>query len=235
MAASEERQQALLVIAHPDDESMFFGPCLASLGDEFSWHLLCLSTGNADGLGPQREQELLHACVLLQVQVHRVINDPLLQDGMQIRWDLSQIEHHVAAAVDEVKPTLVLTFDELGVSGHPNHISTHYGVRRWHDQTSYNCRLCFLKTVPLVIKFLGPLIQLLLSLVKLFAGSAQLLQAIPVGRRPGFVLADAHHIAEIQMAMQAHVSQYVWYRRLYMRVSVYTFMNLLWAEHSKRA
>lgn len=38
----------------------------------------------------------------------------------------------------------VLTFDELGVSGHPNHISIHYGVRRWYRQTQHDCRLCFL-------------------------------------------------------------------------------------------
>lgn len=43
----------------------------------------------------------------MQAQVHRVVNDPLLQDGMQVRWDLNHIERHVAAAVDELKPALV--------------------------------------------------------------------------------------------------------------------------------
>lgn len=45
MAEFQGRDQALLVIAHPDDESMFFGPCMRSLCEEFSWHVLCLSTG----------------------------------------------------------------------------------------------------------------------------------------------------------------------------------------------
>ena len=67
------------------------------------------------------------------------------------------------------------------------------------------------KTVPLVVKFLGPLVQLLMSLAQLIAGSALVLQTLPVGRRPGMVLAQTHHIAEIQVAMQAHASQYVWY------------------------
>lgn len=92
MTEVQGREEALLVISHPDDESMFFGPCIRRLHEEFSWHVLCLSTGespsrrheyflqlgrtfykgtlpagNADGLGPQREQELHHACVLLQV------------------------------------------------------------------------------------------------------------------------------------------------------------------------
>lgn len=235
MAEFQGRDQALLVIAHPDDESMFFGPCMRSLCEEFSWHVLCLSTGNADGLGSQREQELHHACELLQIRVHRTVNDPLLQDGMHVRWDLSHIERHVAAAVDELKPAMVLTFDELGVSGHPNHIGTHYGVRRWYKNTQHNCRLCFLKTVPLVVKFLGPLLQLLVPVLRLIAGPAQLLHALPTGRKPGVVIATAQHISEIQVAMQAHASQYVWYRRLYMKLSLYAFMNIIWSEHSKRA
>jgi hypothetical protein len=36
---------ALLVIAHPDDESMFFGPLLRARSLEYRWHILCLSTG----------------------------------------------------------------------------------------------------------------------------------------------------------------------------------------------
>lgn len=43
----------------------------------------------------------------MQIQVHRTVNDPLLQDGMHVRWDLSHIERHVAAAVDELKPAMV--------------------------------------------------------------------------------------------------------------------------------
>lgn len=39
----------MLVIAHPDDESMFFGPALLNLQDEEIF-LLCLSTGFGFGL-----------------------------------------------------------------------------------------------------------------------------------------------------------------------------------------
>lgn len=38
----------LLVIAHPDDESMFFGPALADVAASGApLHVLCLSTGAA--------------------------------------------------------------------------------------------------------------------------------------------------------------------------------------------
>lgn len=39
------RPDALLIIAHPDDESMFFGPMLRSSREEYKWHVMCLSTG----------------------------------------------------------------------------------------------------------------------------------------------------------------------------------------------
>lgn len=41
----QTRPSALLVIAHPDDETMFFAPALQALRYKFSWHILCLSTG----------------------------------------------------------------------------------------------------------------------------------------------------------------------------------------------
>lgn len=36
---------ALLVIAHPDDECMFFGPLLLASQGTYQWKVLCLSTG----------------------------------------------------------------------------------------------------------------------------------------------------------------------------------------------
>ena len=36
---------ALLIIAHPDDEAMFFAPLLIATRDEWRWRIICLSTG----------------------------------------------------------------------------------------------------------------------------------------------------------------------------------------------
>mmetsp|Transcript_1504 Transcript_1504/g.4848 ORF Transcript_1504/g.4848 Transcript_1504/m.4848 type:complete len:131 (+) Transcript_1504:68-460(+) len=46
----------ILVIAHPDDESMFFFPTLARLSAERPVHILCLSDGGYDGCGPARDR-----------------------------------------------------------------------------------------------------------------------------------------------------------------------------------
>jgi N-acetylglucosaminylphosphatidylinositol deacetylase len=53
-------QNILLVTAHPDDEAMFFAPTILSLSRKSSLGLfhLCLSSGNADGLGIIRKAEL---------------------------------------------------------------------------------------------------------------------------------------------------------------------------------
>lgn len=44
-AALTRSPVALLVIAHPDDEAMFFAPLLLATRDQWRWRILCLSTG----------------------------------------------------------------------------------------------------------------------------------------------------------------------------------------------
>ena len=57
-----------LLIAHPDDEAMFFAPTLLHLTQpEAGNHvkILCLSSGDADGLGETRKKELVKSGMLL--------------------------------------------------------------------------------------------------------------------------------------------------------------------------
>ena len=61
-----------LLIAHPDDEAMFFAPSVLSLTrrgpaerSRNRVRILCLSTGDADGLGATRRRELERSAVLL--------------------------------------------------------------------------------------------------------------------------------------------------------------------------
>lgn len=61
------KHHILYVIAHPDDEAMFFVPSILHLGKTNNLHLLCMSTGNADGLGRTREKELQASAKLLGI------------------------------------------------------------------------------------------------------------------------------------------------------------------------
>lgn len=114
-------KQALLVTAHPDDESMFFLPLVHSLAQqdgesasrsagvndstlpEWQVHLLCLSRGNFDGLGAVREQEMLTCGQFLGIKkqnIH-VLEDPQLQDGMQAKWSHAHIAKLVLEYIEK--------------------------------------------------------------------------------------------------------------------------------------
>lgn len=73
----------LYVIAHPDDEAMFFVPSILSLREKNKLFMLCLSNGNFAGLGNIREKELERSCEELRFhKTPTVVEDQDLQDGM---------------------------------------------------------------------------------------------------------------------------------------------------------
>ena len=120
----------LLVIAHPDDESMFFAPALLCLAHSLELHVLCVSTGDYDGLGAVRALELPRACACLGVPSSRVrvLDDPLLLDGPRTHWPPDHIARLVEAQLGASKAQRVITFDAHGVSRHANHTEVQSGV-----------------------------------------------------------------------------------------------------------
>lgn len=65
------QKRICLLIAHPDDEAMFFAPAVLALArPESGNHLkiLCLSSGNAEGLGETRKKELVKSALTLGLQ-----------------------------------------------------------------------------------------------------------------------------------------------------------------------
>jgi N-acetylglucosaminylphosphatidylinositol deacetylase len=73
--------KVLLVIAHPDDEAMFFSPLLIDTNAASNISLLCLSTGDFDGLGSCRRVELLKSADCYNIDRERVhiIDHPSLK------------------------------------------------------------------------------------------------------------------------------------------------------------
>ncbi|OZC12568.1 N-acetylglucosaminylphosphatidylinositol deacetylase [Onchocerca flexuosa] len=117
-------RRALLVIAHPDDETMFFTPTLHGLRLSGSnIYLLCISTGNSSGLGVTRKYELASAFIVhgLSLDNLTILDYDNFQDGF-IQWSKEELAKVILRHMQMLDVDLVITFDEGGVSAHPNHI-----------------------------------------------------------------------------------------------------------------
>jgi N-acetylglucosaminylphosphatidylinositol deacetylase len=74
---NNKRRRILLITAHPDDECMFFAPSIREfISEGCCVDLLCLSSGNYDGLGPVRTAEVRKSAAILGIETVLVINDP---------------------------------------------------------------------------------------------------------------------------------------------------------------
>jgi len=145
----------MLVHAHPDDETVSTGATMAhyaaqgvqitlvtcTLGEEGEIHvpeLALLAAAEADQLGGYRLAELDAACAALGVTDHRFLGGAgrYRDSGMmgletnkhpRCFWqaDVDQAARHLLEIMREVRPQVVVTYDENGFYGHPDHIQAH--------------------------------------------------------------------------------------------------------------
>ncbi|KAK4018127.1 hypothetical protein OUZ56_000195 [Daphnia magna] len=133
----------LFVIAHPDDECMFFGPSITamvqpSLSNSSSRrkqakdvYILCLSDGNANGLGEARREELKKSCKILGLADSNVLihNGPVFfEDSQNSVWDSKAVADTLHLYIKKLNIDSIITFDKDGISGHLNHKSIYHGV-----------------------------------------------------------------------------------------------------------
>jgi N-acetyl-1-D-myo-inositol-2-amino-2-deoxy-alpha-D-glucopyranoside deacetylase len=148
-------RRVLLVHAHPDDETITSGATMAryvaegaqvtlltcTLGEEGEVlvpELELLAAGHADQLGGYRIGELAAAMAALGVPDWRFLGGAgrYRDSGMigtpaneqpRAFWnaDLEEAVGHAVAVVREVRPQVVVTYDENGGYGHPDHIQAH--------------------------------------------------------------------------------------------------------------
>jgi N-acetyl-1-D-myo-inositol-2-amino-2-deoxy-alpha-D-glucopyranoside deacetylase len=155
MSSVTAARRMLLVHAHPDDETIGTGATMAryaaegahvalvtcTLGEEGEVlvpELLGLRAEDADQLGGYRIGELTEAMRLLGVTDHRFLGGPgrwrdsgmmgtPANDHPRCFWraDLAAAVRELVAVIREVRPQVLVTYDENGGYGHPDHIQAH--------------------------------------------------------------------------------------------------------------
>ncbi|GAA4222887.1 N-acetyl-1-D-myo-inositol-2-amino-2-deoxy-alpha-D-glucopyranoside deacetylase [Streptosporangium album] len=153
-------RRLLLVHAHPDDETIGSGATMAkyaaegahvtlvtcTLGEEgevIPPELAHLAADRDDTLGGHRIGELAAACAALGVTDHRFLGGPgrWRDSGMMgvvsnhrgnAFWqaDLDEAAGELVKVIREVRPQVLVTYDENGFYGHPDHIQAHRVSRR---------------------------------------------------------------------------------------------------------
>jgi N-acetyl-1-D-myo-inositol-2-amino-2-deoxy-alpha-D-glucopyranoside deacetylase len=152
---AEHPRRLLLVHAHPDDETIGTGATMAkyakegahvtlitcTLGEEGEIlvpELAHLAADQDDGLGEHRIGELEGAMAALGVNDHRFLGGPgrWRDSGMMgtpsnqrvdAFWqaDLDEAVGELVRVIREVRPQVVVSYDENGGYGHPDHIQAH--------------------------------------------------------------------------------------------------------------
>jgi LmbE family N-acetylglucosaminyl deacetylase len=121
------------VFAHPDDEAYLAGGLMAAarmLGQRV--RSITATAGELGGDGATRRAELAAALAGLGVDDHHVLGLP---DGGCHRVDPTEAIALIAARLVGVAPDTIVTFDDDGHTGHPDHIS----VGRWTVEAARHC------------------------------------------------------------------------------------------------
>lgn len=215
-------ETTLIVVAHPDDETMFFGPTILNLVKQSkSIDLLCLTNGDSDGFGSQREHELSEVVRALSPNMTlMIVKDPDLPDNMTNVWDKSKVIDHIQYHVKHTNRNIgtLLTFDSYGVSGHQNHRSIYEAVYFLRTGPEiFEPRILILKSVSLLRKYNSFLDSILTIVINILPS---------LDPRTSFSLAiDITKYSSLKSTLLLHRSQIVWYRQLYMMFSRYMFIN----------
>jgi N-acetyl-1-D-myo-inositol-2-amino-2-deoxy-alpha-D-glucopyranoside deacetylase len=171
-------KRALFVHAHPDDETINNGVTMAQLvddgvavtlvtctrgeeGEVLIPDLAYLASNAEDGLGAHREIELAQAMKELGVQDHRFLGQAgefrdsgmigsVQNDNANCFWrtDVEKAAMKLAAIIDEIKPQVMVTYDEFGGYGHPDHIQTHRVAMRAADLAGWKIQKIYWNIMP---------------------------------------------------------------------------------------
>ena len=174
-----------------------------------------------DGLGDHRVTELADAMKVLGVSDHRFLGEGTIKyrdSGMMgtdpnnrpdAFWntDVESAADHLVQIIEEVKPHVLVTYDEFGGYGHPDHIQAHRVAMRAADKSHWNIAKIYWNVMPKSVIQEG--IDAMKKIGSDFMG-AESADDLPFAKDDSFVHAmiDGNAFVEKKMdAMRAHATQ----------------------------
>ena len=140
MTSAPPDRRLLAVFAHPDDETYGVAGLLARLGadPDAAAACLCLTRGEASSMGPARGLTPTAVGALRTERMHRVAAITQLAelrvgdfpDGGLAKQPVRDVAAVIAKMIESFCPQVLVTHCARGVNGHPDHIATHWAVRR---------------------------------------------------------------------------------------------------------
>lgn len=128
-----DQLKLMLVLAHPDDETLGNGGTIARYADEGIESHLVTATGGEEGWfgdpddnpGPDelariREEELRGAAGVLGLAGVDLLG---YRDGQLAGAPAPEVIGKIVSHIRRVRPQVVITFDQVGLYGHPDHIA----------------------------------------------------------------------------------------------------------------
>lgn len=224
----------LLVHAHPDDETINNGATMALYaargaqvtlvtctrgeeGEVLVPELSHLASSRDDGLGAHREIELTNAMRALGVRDHRFLGsfrdsgmmETVTNNRPDVFWqvDLDTAAQLLVRVIDEIKPHILITYDEIGGYGHPDHIKAHLVAMRAAELSQWQIQKIYWNTIPKSVIAAG--IAAMKEVGSDFFGSDNV-DEIPFAKNDSFVttLIDGNEFVNAKMeAMAAHATQ----------------------------
>ena len=180
-----------------------------------------IAASERDELGAHREVELAEAMKALGVTDFRFLGSPhasYRDSGMMdtppnnrpdVFWqaDLQQASQHLVEIIDEIKPHVLITYDEIGGYGHPDHIQAHRIAMLAADKSTWQIQKIYWNTMPKSV--IAESMAKMKELGSDFFG-AESVDDLPFAKDDQFVttLIDGNSQVEKKMAaMKAHVTQ----------------------------
>ena len=184
-------------------------------------NLAHLAAHATDSLGDHRVEELALAMKALGISDHRFLGEGTIKyrdSGMMgtepnnrpdVFWkvDFDEATNHLVRVIDEVKPHVMITYDEFGGYGHPDHIQAHRVAMAASEKSAWNIQKIYWNVMPKSVIQEG--IDAMKKIGSDFMG-AESADDLPFAKDDSFVhaLVDGNEYVEQKMdAMRAHATQ----------------------------